>query len=217
MAELRRVDPDHPDPAALAKAAGQLLRGGLVAFPTESFYGLGVLASSPDAVQRLFTVKQRPADQPILVVAADRDQVMTVVERIPLIAERLTVRFWPGPLTLVLPAKPAVPLVLTGGTGRLGVRVPGLALPRLLAAAAGGPITATSANYSGAPPPTTAEAVQAAMGGAIDLILDGGPTAGGLPSTVLDLCGEQPVLVREGRISVGQLQEICGALQKITK
>jgi L-threonylcarbamoyladenylate synthase len=211
-AVLLNVDPHHPEPSAVAEAARWLRAGGLVAFPTESFYGLGALAQSPRAVERLVAVKRRPADQPILVIVADREQLAQVIERTPPMAERCMERFWPGPLTLVLPARPTVSPLLTGTTGRLGVRLPAPALPRLLAAAAGGPVTATSANRSGAPPPTTAAMVQAALGAAIDLILDGGPTPGGPPSTVLDLCDERPRLIREGRISRGRLQAICGPL-----
>lgn len=217
MSALLRIDPSHPDPAVLDEAVRVLQAGGLIAFPTESFYGLGALASIPAAVDRLFTVKRRPAAQPLLVVAADRAQLLTVIEHISPTAEQLMTHFWPGPLTLVLPARSTVAPALTGNTGRLGVRVPGLALPRQLAAKAGGPVTAMSANYSGASPPTSADAVQSVIGAWVDLILDGGPTAGGLPSTVLDLCEETPLLIREGRISVGQLQAVCGPSQMIRR
>jgi L-threonylcarbamoyladenylate synthase len=214
MPGLFPVDPDRPDPAALADAARRLLRGDLVAFPTESYYGLGALATSPQAIDRLFAVKQRRSDQPILVIVADREQLGMVIERITPLAERCMAHFWPGPLTLLLPARPTVVPALTGNTGKLGVRLPGLALPRLLAAAVGAPVTATSANRSGAPPPTTARQVEAAIGGEIDAILDGGPTAGGPPSTVLDASKEPPVLIREGRVSAEQLLAVCGTLKR---
>jgi len=212
-ARLLPVDPHHPDPRALDEARRCLLDNGLIAFPTESYYGLGVLVTLPAAVTRLFAVKRRSADQPVPVVVADRRQAALVVDPIPPLAERLMTRFWPGPLTIVMQARAIVPALLTGGTGRLGVRQPGLPLPALLAAAVGGPITATSANRSGAPPATTADMVRAALGDEIDLILDGGPTPGGLPSTVLDVTVEPPRLIRAGRIAGEQLRAVCGLLE----
>ena len=165
---------------------------------------------SAPAVDRLFRIKRRSRGQPILVILGDRTQVSEVIDRLPQLGRRLMDRFWPGPLTLVLPAKSTVPPALTAHTGRLGVRIPGLPLPRLLATAAGGPITATSANRSGAPAATTAQMVEAIMGKEIELILDGGPTAGGRPSTLLDLCEQPPALIRKGRIPVEQIRAICG-------
>ncbi|HTP41466.1 MAG TPA: L-threonylcarbamoyladenylate synthase [Nitrospiria bacterium] len=212
MARSLVVDPCHPDRGALDEAGRCLARNGLIAFPTESFYGLGVMATSAEAVARLFAVKRRPADQPAPVVVADRHQVAQVIETIPLLAERLMARFWPGPLTLVMAARANIPMQLTGGTGRLGVRQPGLPLPVLLAAVAG-PITATSANRSGAQPATAAPVVEAVFRDEIDLILDGGATPGGLPSTVLDVTVDPPRLVRRGRIPDDQLLEVCALVQ----
>jgi L-threonylcarbamoyladenylate synthase len=213
-AKLLPVDPQRPDPAALDDARRCLLTHGLIAFPTESYYGLGALVASAAAVERLFAVKRRPVGQPVPVVVADRRQVAMVIETIPPLAEQLMARFWPGPLTIVMRARATVPGQLTGGTGRLGVRQPGLPLPALVAAAAGGPITATSANRSGAPPATTAGMVRASVGDEIDLILDGGTTPGGLPSTVLDVTVDPPLLVRKGRITEEQLREMCGRFQR---
>ena len=213
MARCLVVDPHHPDPAALDEVRRCLLTDGIIAFPTESFYGLGVVATSEAAVERLFVLKRRAADQPVPVVVADRRQVAMVIDTIPPLAEQLIARFWPGPLTLVMAARAIIPTRLTGGTGRLGVRQPGLPLPALIAAAAG-PITATSANRSGAPPATTSEKVRAVLTDEIDLILDGGPTPGGPPSTVLDVTVEPPRLVRAGRITEEQLLAVCGRLQR---
>ena len=210
-ARLLSVDPHHPDSGSLDEARRCLLHNGVIAFPTESFYGLGVLAASAAAVERLFAVKRRAGDQPVPVLVADRRQASRVIETVPALAEQLMARFWPGPLTIVMTARATLPARLTGGTGRLGVRQPGLPLPVLVAAAAG-PMTATSANRSGAPPATTAEMVRAAFNDEIDLILDGGPTPGGLPSTVLDVTVEPPRLVRPGRISEEQLRPICGRI-----
>jgi L-threonylcarbamoyladenylate synthase len=213
VVRLRVVDPEHPDPGVLEEARRCLVDGGIIAFPTESYYGLGVLAASAAAVERLFALKRRPADQPVPVVVADRRQLAQVIETIPPVADLLMTRFWPGPLTLVMPARANLPGRLTGGTGKLGVRQPGLPLPAHVAAAAG-PITATSANRSGAMAATTAESVRAAFGEEVDLILDGGPTPGGLPSTVLDVTVEPPRLVRGGRITEEQLLAVCGPLQR---
>lgn len=214
MARLLPVDPRHPDPGVLDEARRCLLTGGIIAFPTESFYGLGVLASSAAAIERLFAMKRRPDDQPVPVVVADHRHVAMVIETIPPLATLLMSRFWPGPLTLVMSARSTVPKRLTGGTGRLGVRQPGLPLPALVAAAVGGPITATSANRSGAPPATTAATVRAAFGEEIDLVLDGGATPGGLPSTVLDVTRDPPRLVRAGRITEEQLLAVCSRVQR---
>jgi len=214
VARVLSVDPQHPDPAALDEARRCLLDGGLIAFPTESYYGLGVLVTSTAAVARLFAVKRRAADQPVPVVVADRRQAALVVDPIPSLAERLMADFWPGPLTIVMRALSIVPALLTGGTGRLGVRQPGVPLPALVAAAAGCPITATSANRSGASPATTAETVKAVFGDEVDLIFDGGPTPGGSPSTVLDVTVEPPLLVREGRITEEQLLTVCRRVQR---
>jgi len=213
-ARLLSVDPHRPDPAALEEARRCLLSGGILAFPTESFYGLGVLAHSAAAVDRLFALKRRPDDQPVPVVVADCRQLDTVIKTVPPMADLLMTRFWPGPLTLVMSALATVPSRVTGGTGRLGVRQPGLPLPALVAAAVGGPITATSANRSGASPATTAETVRAVFGNVIDLIFDGGTTPGGLPSTVLDVTVEPPLLVREGRITEEQLLTVCRRVQR---
>jgi L-threonylcarbamoyladenylate synthase len=214
VAVLLVVDPYQPDPTIIAEAARRLRNGGLVAFPTESYYALGALATSAPAIDRLVAAKRRPADQPILVVIDGRAQLLSVILRLPPPAESLMARFWPGPLTLVLPARPTVPRALTASTGRLGVRLPGLPVARLLASAAGAPVTATSANRSGGPPPITAERVQAVFGDEVDLILDGGPATGGPPSTLLDLCVEPPVLLREGKISADQLRAVCRTLRR---
>ncbi|HUJ78769.1 MAG TPA: L-threonylcarbamoyladenylate synthase [Nitrospiria bacterium] len=212
MARCLVVDPRHPDRGALDEAGRCLARDGIIAFPTESFYGLGVMATSAAAVERLFTVKRRPADQPVPVIVTDRHQVTQLIETVPELAERLMARFWPGPLTLVMAARATVPSRLTGGTGRLGVRQPGLPLPALIAAAVG-PITATSANRSGAPPATTAQTVESVFHDEIECILDGGPSPGGAPSTVLDLTVSPPRLVRPGRISRERLLAVCKQIQ----
>jgi L-threonylcarbamoyladenylate synthase len=183
----------------VAAAADVLRRGGIVAYPTETFYGLGALASHRGALARLAAAKLRPEGKPLPLLAADRAQVDALAELGPL-AEGVAARFWPGPVTLVLPARPGVDEVITAGTGTVGVRVPGSAVARALAAAAGGAIVSTSANVSGEPPPVDARALSAALRARIDHVLDAGPTPGGLPSTVVDVTGGALQLVRAGAV-----------------
>src|SRR5436309_5029408 len=197
------VDPERPVVADLQTAAGVLRDGGLVAFPTETFYGLGANALDPDAVGRVFRAKGRPASMPLLVLVDSTRMVRTVAADVPVRAERLMARHWPGPLTLVLRARPELPPALTAGTGTLGVRLSGHPLARALVRIAGLPVTAPSANPHGAASPVTAGEVKTSLGGAVDLIVDGGPTAGGAPSTVLDLTGPRPRVVRAGAVVLG--------------
>ena len=184
----------------IAAAAAVLRRGGLVVYPTETFYGLGALARNPAALERLARAKLRPEGKPLPLLAADLAQVeeVAVLEGR---AARLAARFWPGPLTLVLPARPDLPAEITAGTGTVGIRVPGSALARALARAAGGALVSTSANPSGGPPPARADEVSPALRGAVDHVLDGGPTTGGLASTVVVVEGEVVHLVRAGAVS----------------
>jgi L-threonylcarbamoyladenylate synthase len=189
------------DTAAVKKAVSLLRQGGLIAFPTETYYGLGVDPLNTGALERLFAVKQRAAEKPVLVLVAGEDQVPVLAADIPAPCRRLMACFWPGPLTLVFPARPALPELLTGGTGTIGIRHSPHPLADRLLHAFGGPITATSANRSGAPPATTAAAVKDAFGAEVDLILDGGTTPGGAGSTLV-ACGPDQQLrcLREGKI-----------------
>jgi L-threonylcarbamoyladenylate synthase len=191
---------------AVREAAEALRRGGIVAYPTETFYGLGALARDAAAVERLARVKGRPDGKPLPLVAADRAQV----EEVAVVgdgAARLADAFWPGPLTLVLPARPGLPEAIAAGTGTVGIRVPGGAIARALAAAAGGAIVATSANLAGEPPPASAGALDPALAARLDLVLDGGRTPGGLPSTVVALAGDADVRVlREGAVPIADLR-----------
>ncbi|HEV8640741.1 MAG TPA: L-threonylcarbamoyladenylate synthase [Methylomirabilota bacterium] len=199
--EVLKVDPANPDAAALQRGAAALKKGGLVAYPTETFYGLGAAALDGGAVRRIFEVKRRPESKPLLVLV---DSV-EMVERLAVISEparRLMAQHWPGALTLVLPAQPSVPVEVTAGTGTVGVRLSLHPIARGLARALGGPVTAPSANRSDDPPPTTADAVLRDLDGAIALVLDGGPTAGGLASTVLDVTVDPPRVIRQGAVRV---------------
>ena len=200
--EVVRVDPAAPDQRVLDEAARVLGRGGLVAFPTETFYGLGAAALDRRAVRRVFEVKGRPASMPLLVLVDSEAMVGRVAPEIPARARELITRHWPGALTLVFRAAAGLPAELTAGTGTIGVRLPAHATARALVRALGAPVTAPSANPTGAEPPTTAGAVLAHFGDALDLVLDGGPTSGGAPSTVVDVTVDPPRVIRQGAVTV---------------
>jgi L-threonylcarbamoyladenylate synthase len=177
--------------------------GGVIAMPTESFYALGANPLDPAAVERVLAIKGRPAGKPILVVVVERGHLASLVATVTPSAEALIERFWPGPLTVILPAAAQVPECLTAGTGTVGVRLTAdRSLTRLLRMV--GPLTGTSANRSGASPARSAEEVQMSLGGAVDLIVDGGRLVGGQPSTVVDAVGPVRV-IRDGPISRTQI------------
>ena len=202
LPRVQPVDPRDPEPAAIALAAAVLQAGRLVAFPTETFYGLGADALDADAVARVFEVKGRPEDKPLLVLVDSVEMVTRLAAGVPEGARALMARHWPGALTLVLPAAARIPASLTGGTGTVGVRMPGHAVARALVTAAARPVTAPSANPSAAPPPVTAAAVRGYFDGRVELILDGGPTAGGAGSTVADCTVWPPRILRQGPVVV---------------
>ncbi len=196
--DLLRVDPVNPDPAIIARAAAAVLAGGIVAYPTDTLYGLAADPRNPDAIERLFAVKGRPGDQPIPLIAGDLAQVEREVGHLTALGRRLALRFWPGPLTLIVDALPAVsPLILCGARS-VAIRVPAHAVARMLAARCNGAITSTSANLSGEPAPDSAAGIAVSIRERIDVVLDCGATPGGLPSTIVDATGAAPVLVREG-------------------
>jgi L-threonylcarbamoyladenylate synthase len=184
----------------IAEAAGWLRRGGIVGFPTESFYGLGAAALDGTAVDRVFRVKGRPESKPLLVLVDSIPMAEALCAEIPDGAREMMTRFWPGPLTLVLRALAAVPVTVTAGTGTVGVRLPAHPVALALVAAAGTPVTAPSANPSGQEPPTTAQEVVRYFEGRVDIVLDGGPTAGGPGSTVADCTVWPPRVLRQGPV-----------------
>jgi L-threonylcarbamoyladenylate synthase len=190
-------------------AAAVLRRGGLVAYPTETFYGLGALASLPAALERLAAAKLRPEGKALPLVAADEATAFSLWREVPGDARILARTFWPGPLTLVAPAAPGVPGPVTS-EGTVAVRIPGGALARELCRHAGGAVVSTSANPSGGPPPVEAEALDPGLLDRIDLVLDGGRTPGGLPSTVVELSGDGPRLVRAGAVPWAEIEAALG-------
>ena len=176
--------------------------GGVIAYPTDTFYGLGADPGNREAVKRLFAIKGRKADQPILLLLFDRSGVNAWASSVTPSAERLMDRFWPGPLTLVFPAAAHVLPELMGGGGTIGLRVPGSGLTRDLLRALGTALTGTSANRSGGRDLRTADEVMAEVGDRVDLVLDGGPAAGDLPSTVVDVTTEPPRIIRQGIVDI---------------
>ncbi|HEY1376333.1 MAG TPA: L-threonylcarbamoyladenylate synthase [Gemmataceae bacterium] len=209
------VDPGSPDPAVIAEAAAVLRRGGLVAFPTETVYGVGANALDPAAVRRIFAAKGRPPTNPIIVHVADVADLGTLTQpRSPDTVARLAERFWPGPLTLVLPKAAAVPDVVTAGGPTVAVRIPAHPVALALLRAASVPLAAPSANRSTELSPTTAGHVLRGLGGRIDLILDGGPTAGGIESTVLDVSADPPRLLRPGLVTPAMIEAVIGPMQR---
>ena len=192
------VDGENPDEGVIQRAARLLRRGAVIVCPTETFYGLAADASNREACERICILKCRPEDKALPSIVSDLEQLEIVALAITPQARVLARRFWPGPLTLVVTAK--LPLAAAAGDGSLAVRASGLALPRLLARELGRPITATSANRSGSPPKTTAAEAASDLVSTVDLVLDAGPSPGGLPSTVVDVREALPKLVREGRI-----------------
>ncbi|MEV5319230.1 L-threonylcarbamoyladenylate synthase [Streptomyces sp. NPDC052687] len=194
----------------IEKAAGVLRAGGLVALPTETVYGLGADAEDPRAVSRIFQVKGRPPSHPLIVHIAAADQLDDWVEGVPATARLLAERFWPGPLTLVLRRGRRVPLEATGGLETVAVRVPDHPAALALLSAFGGGVTAPSANRFGSVSPTTAEHVRAELGDAVDFVLDGGPCQVGVESTIVDVTGEVPSILRPGGVTREDLEAVLG-------
>jgi L-threonylcarbamoyladenylate synthase len=194
----------------IAKAVDILRAGGLVAFPTETVYGLGADARNPEAVGKIFAAKGRPQHHPVIVHLAEAAQLEAWAVDIPDGARRLAERFWPGPLTLILRRGPGVPDAVTGGQDTVGLRVPAHPVAQALLQAFGGGIAAPSANRFGRLSPTTAQHVEAELDGAVDLILDGGACPVGIESTIVDCAGERPTLLRPGHIGREVLEEALG-------
>jgi len=208
--QIQAIDPLHPAQVLIERAADLLRSGRLVGYPTETFYGLAADPRSPEAVEAIFAAKGRPERMALPLIAADRAAVLVCVREFPGAAERLAAAFWPGALTLVLPASVAVPPRLLGGGQTVGIRISPHPVASALARAFGGPIVATSANRSGQPAPMSAPEVLEALGREVTLVLDGGPTRGGQASTVLDLTTDPPRVVRSGAVPLSAIEQILG-------
>lgn len=204
------VDRWNPSPYVIAKAARIIKAGGLVAFPTETVYGLGADALNPEAVSKIFTAKGRPQDNPLILHISQRQQANLLVE-VNDAAAKLMRTFWPGPLTIVLPAKDFIPSITLGGLKTAAVRLPDSLIARELISASGTPIAAPSANLSGRPSPTDADAVLHDMDGRIDMIVDGGSVKLGIESTVVDMTNpDSPVMLRPGSLSRELIESTLG-------
>lgn len=206
--QLLTVDASHPDPAIIERAAAVLRRGGLVALPTETVYGLAANATNADAVARIFEAKQRPTTDPLIVHISDTSELHGVAVDTPPLADALASAFWPGPLTMVLRRASAIPPIVSAGLGTVAVRFPAHGVALALIRALGAPIAAPSANLFTRPSPTTAAHVQQDLGGSIDMILDGGPAPVGVESTVVDLTNDPPTVLRPGGAPIEALREI---------
>lgn len=207
-ATIVRLTGGPSDDAALKRAADLIVRGELVAFPTETVYGLGANAFDARAVEKIFQAKGRPFGDPLIVHLASADAVSAVTSAVPAAAHELMRRFWPGPLTLVMPRGPKVPLRVTAGRDTVAVRVPAHPVAQALLAMTERPIAAPSANKFSRPSPTSAAHVAEDLGDELDLILDGGSTLHGVESTVLDLTGERPAVLRPGAVTLEELREV---------
>lgn len=204
-----KVDRNDPDPVIIEIAATAIRKGELVAFPTETVYGLGANALDPDAVLSIFRAKGRPADNPLIAHVASKEEVRAIAHLNDL-AERIIDQFWPGPLTLVMPAREIVPHVVTAGLSTVAIRMPSNPVARELIHRSGVPVAAPSANRSGRPSPTDAKAVYEDLGDSVSVILDSGATEVGVESTVIDVTGKEVVLLRPGGLPVEEIEKLVG-------
>lgn len=212
-AEVVAMDAEHLDNQAIKKA-GQILKdGGLVAFPTETVYGLGGNALDPRASMKIYAAKGRPSDNPLIVHIAELEKLKEITTKIPEGAMILAKKYWPGPLTMILPKADIVPKETTGGLDSVAVRFPSDVIAQELIRAAGGFVAAPSANTSGRPSPTLAQHVEEDLGDAIDMILDGGQVGIGLESTIVDFTEDVPVVLRPGYISLEMLKDTLGEVR----
>lgn len=212
-AEIVSMTAGAPDIPALERAGRILKEGGLVAFPTETVYGLGGNALDPEASRKIYAAKGRPSDNPLIIHIAEIEKLDAIVREVPDKARKLAERFWPGPLTMILPKADIVPMETTGGLTTVAVRFPSDPIARELIRRSGGYVAAPSANASGRPSPTTAAHVIEDLGDRIDMILDGGPVGIGLESTIVDFTEEVPVVLRPGYISLDMLREVLGEVR----
>lgn len=216
MSYLVKIDSDESLRKGINEAAKIISEGGIVAFPTESFYGLGVDATNPHAIKRLFKIKKRGPDLPILILIPSLRELPEYVASIPPGAKRMGEKFWPGGLTMIFESSPILPSVLTADKGKVGIRVSSHPLANALSGALNVPITGTSANISGRPPCIMADQVVECLGDDVDLILDGGITQGKYPSTILDVTNDPPLIIREGIIKAEEIIK-SGIYEKIVE
>ncbi len=205
-----KIDPLKPEPELILKAASVVRRGGIVVFPARCLYGLAADAFNEEAVERIFEIKGRRSEKPILVLADNFLMLSCLVRNIPPMAQKIMDSFWPGGITIVFEANDNLPPNLTAGMGRIGIRRPGHPVASALVRAVGGPVTGTSANLSGNRGSSIVSEIDSDIAGSVDLIIDAGELKGGTGSTVVDLTGELPVIIREGGISKKEIFEALG-------
>ncbi len=210
MGCCRVLDPTYPEPAIIHEAVRILQRGGVIAYPTDTVYGLAVDAFNEAAVARLYAVKQRSADKAIPLIIGELGQLAQVCVHVPRIAARLIEAFWPGPLTLLLEPHARVPVLIRGDSPHIGVRWPASPISQALAVATGRAITASSANLSGMPAALCAADVVAQLASVVDVVLDGGAVVSPEVSTILDVLAEPPRIVRAGKVNQQALEDVLG-------
>lgn len=210
--KLVKVDTENPEKSVLTEAAEILKNGGLVAFPTETVYGLGANGLDEKACKRIYEAKGRPSDNPLILTIGDLDGLYKIVGKVTENAKKIIDAFWPGPITLVLPKADCVPETVTGGLDTVAVRYPSNKIARELIKIAGIPVAAPSANSSGKPSPTRASHVEFDLNGKIEMIIDGGAADWGLESTILDVSEDKPVLLRPGAVTQDMIEDVVGEI-----
>lgn len=208
MPQVLEIDPLQPQDALIGRAVRVIRAGGVVAFPTETFYGLAADAMNGEAIEQIFRIKGRAFSNPIALISGSKNDLGGCVGEIPASAKALMQAFWPGPLTLLFAASSRISPRLTAGSGKIGIRVSSHPVADSLANLLGGPITATSANLAGAPECRTAAEVLACLEDLVDLVIDGGATPGGTGSTIFDVTGHPPICLRDGAIPAARIFEI---------
>jgi L-threonylcarbamoyladenylate synthase len=203
-----KVDPVAPSERKIKEAAGVIKEGGLVAFPTETVYGVGANALNEEAVKKLFEIKKRPPDKPLSLLIGRKEDLGQYVEELPEVARALIEVFWPGPLTVVLKASSLIPGIMKNENNTVGIRLPDCRVAREIVRVSGVPLACPSANLSGSASPTRAEEVIKELGGKIDLLLDGGETRIGVASTVLDVTGPVAAILREGALKKEEIEKV---------
>ena len=212
MTTIIKINPENPEPERIDEAVAILKSGGVIAFPTETFYGLGADARNETAIEKIFGIKGRDFKNPILVVIGDVQHLEAFAEDIPAEAHKLMERFWPGPLTIVFRAAPFVSPKLTAGTAKIGIRLTSHPVAMEISRRLGGPVTATSANLSGAPECSTAAGVLSQLQGKIDGVVDSGQTPGGKGSTIVDVTASPIKILREGVIPAALIQDTLSTM-----
>jgi L-threonylcarbamoyladenylate synthase len=211
---IKKINPRDPEPEIIKETATIIRQGGVVVFPTRCLYGLGADAMNPAAVERVIEIKRRPEGNPILVLIDSKNQLRSLVGKIPPAAGAIIKAFWPGRVTLVFDARDTLPDLLTARTGKIGVRLPGHPVAAAMLRQINGPITGTSANLSGRPACTRLADLDSRITDRVDLLLDAGTLQGGVGSTVVDVTADPPRILREGQVSADKIRRVLASLAR---